>query len=127
MVAEAIQQKPADISQPPESEQQEKKVMLPKVKWAAEGGYGPLFSNWRWVCENSRGPFCALEDVNGRFVQSFQIENGILASEINVNALRPKDWGCGLSNGTLNCSIGDGMGKILQRCAYDGRSLACRN
>ncbi len=67
-VEEAKQEKQLDISQPPESEQREKKkVTLPKTKWHAEGGASaPPFSNWRWVCESRNGLRCGLQDVNGR-------------------------------------------------------------
>jgi hypothetical protein len=131
-----VQGEEATIPIPPVTDKdqpQDKKVKLPKTVWRSEGASAPLLSNWSWVCENSK---CALQDRNGRLVQSFQIEKGIVmgtnysrivASDMNPNALRPVSWGCGQSNGTLSCVVSDMAGKILQECNYDGRTLACRN
>jgi len=134
-----VQGDEAIIPQPPTEEEQpqEKKVKLPKTKWAAEGAIlGPRFSNWRWVCNSMNGMRCAIQDIDGQYIQNFQLQKGIVmgsdysrivASEINVNALHPIGWGCEARNGRLNCIVRDMTGQIIQRCDYDGRTLACRN
>lgn len=126
-----IQGEEAIIPQPPESEQPEKKVKLPKTKWYAEGGASaPLFSSWRWVCASRDGLRCALQDVNGKYVQSFFWNGGsVQASAISTEALFPRAlvWGCAKMPGILYCSILDGRGTNRQGCSYDGKSLACGN
>jgi hypothetical protein len=130
-VEETIQEEPAVISPPPESEHQEKKVELPKTKWhGGSGTSAPPFSNWRWVCVSHDGLRCALEDVNGKYVQSFFWRGGsVQASAISTEALFPRAlvWGCAKMPGILYCSILDGRGTNRQGCAYDGKSLACGN
>jgi hypothetical protein len=125
------QAEPAVISTPPESEYQEKKVELPKTKWYGESGTSaPPFSNWRWVCVSHDGLRCALQDVNGKYVQSFFWRGGsVQASAISTEALFPRAlvWGCDKMPGILYCSILDGRGTNRQGCAYDGKSLSCGN
>ncbi len=128
-VEEAIQEEPVVISQPSESEQQEKKVELPMTKWYGQGGASaPPFSNWRWVCASRGGLRCALRDVNGRYVQNFFWNGGsVQASAISTEALFPRAlvWRCAKMPGILYCSILDGRGTNRQGCSYDGRSLIC--
>lgn len=128
-VEEAIQEEPVVISQPPESEQQEKKVKLPMAKWYGQGGASaPPFSNWRWVCASRGGLRCALRDVNGKYVQSFFWNGGsVQASAVSTAALFPRAlvWRCTKMPGILYCSILDGRGTNRQGCSYDGRSLMC--
>jgi hypothetical protein len=125
------QEEPVVISPPPESEHQEKKVELPKTKWYGERGTSaPPFSNWRWVCVSHDGLHCALQDVNGKYVQSFFWRGGSFqASAISTEALFPRAlvWGCAKMPGILYCSILDRRGTDRQGCAYDGKSLACGN
>jgi hypothetical protein len=127
-VEETIQKEQV-ISQPLESEQQEKKVEPPKTKWFVErGASAPPFSNWRWVCESRNGLRCALRDVNGKYVQSFFWNGGsVQASAISTAALFPRAlvWRCAKMPGILYCSILDGRGTNRQGCSYDGRSLTC--
>jgi hypothetical protein len=128
-VAVMIQKEPVVISQPPESEQQEKKVEMPRTKWFAErGASAPPFSNWRWVCVSRSGLHCALRDVNGKYVQSFYWNGGsVQASAISTAALFPRAlvWRCTKMPGNLYCSILDSRGTNRQGCSYDGRSLMC--
>ncbi len=128
-VAETIQKEPVVISQPSESEQQEKKVELPKtMRYGERGASAPPFSNWRWVCASRGGLRCALRDVNGRYVQSFFWNGGsVQASAISTVALFPRAlvWRCTKMPGILYCSILDGRGTNRQGCSYDGRSLMC--
>ncbi len=126
-----VQGEEAIIPLPPESEQEEKKVKLPKTKWYADGGASaPPFSNWRWVCRSRGGLLCGLQDVNGKYVQSFFWNGGsVQASGISTAALFPQAlvWRCAKMPGILYCSILDGQRTNRQGCAYDGKSLACGN
>jgi hypothetical protein len=128
-VAETIQKEPVVISQPSESEQQEKKVELLKTKrYGERGASAPPFSNWRWVCVSRNGLRCALRDVNGKYVQNFFWNGGsVQASAISTAALFPRAlvWRCTKMPGILYCSILDGRGTNRQGCSYDGRSLMC--
>ncbi len=130
-VEEMTQEEPVVISPSPESEQQEKKIELPQTMWYGEGGASaPPFSNWRWVCVSRDGLRCALQDVNGKYVQSFFWNGGsVQASAISTEALFPRAlvWGCAKMPGILYCSILEGRGTNRQGCAYDGTSLACGN
>lgn len=130
-VEEAIQQRQVVTSLPPESERQERKVRLPKTKWAAErGASAPFFSNWRWVCVSRSGLRCGLQDVNGAYVQRFFWDGGsVQSSEISKEALFPRGlvWRCARMPGLLYCTILDSRGTNRQGCAYDGRSLVCGN
>lgn len=130
-VEHAIQEEPVSISQPPESEQSERKARLPMTKWAAEkAASAPPFSNWRWVCASRNGLRCGLQDVNGTYVQRFSWNGGsVQASGISREALFPRGlvWRCARMPGLLYCTILDRRGTNRQGCAYDGRSLACGN
>jgi len=130
-VGEAIQGEPVVVSQPRESEQRERRVELPRMRWHGAGGASaPPFSNWRWVCMSRDGLRCALQDVNGRQVQSFFWNGGsVRASDISTEALFPQGlaWGCAKMPGLLYCSVLDRRGTSRQGCSYDGRSLACGN
>jgi hypothetical protein len=124
-VEEAIREEPVVISQPPESEQQEKKVTLPKPKWYAEGGASA--PSFQWICGGPR-PFCRL-DSNGVAIQGFLLQNGgVVRSLVRPNLPTPAGWGCSVRYGTeLFCSVQDGQGHIIQSASYDGRSLARGN
>jgi hypothetical protein len=128
-VAVLVQKEPVVISQPSESEQQEKNVELLKTKrYGERGALAPPFSNWRWVCVSRNGLRCALRDVNGKYVQSFFWNGGsVHASAISTVALFPRAlvWRCAKMPGILYCSILDGRGTNRQGCSYDGRSLTC--
>ncbi len=126
-----VQGEEAFIPQPPESEQSEKKVKLPKTKWYAEGGASaPPFSSWRWVCMSRNGLRCGLQDVNGAYVQDFLWKGGsVRASAISAGALFPRGlvWGCAKLPATLYCTIFDSGKTNRQGCAYDGKEIACGN
>ncbi len=126
-----VQGEEAIIPLPPESEQEEKKVKLPKTKWYGEvGASAPFFSDWRWVCRSRGGFLCVLQDVNGQYVQTFFWNGGsVQASAISTAAIFPQSlvWNCAKMPGILYCSMLDNRGTNRQGCAYDGKSLACGN
>jgi hypothetical protein len=126
-----IQGEEAFIPQPPESDQQDKKVKLPKTKWYAEGGASaPPFADWRWVCMTRDGLSCGLQDLKGAYVQRFYWNgDSVQASAISAEALFPTGlvWGCARLPRTLYCTIFDSRKINRQGCAYDGNSIACGN
>jgi hypothetical protein len=124
-----VQGEEAIIPQPPESDQEEKKVKLPKLKWyAEEGAPAPSFSNWHWVCASRGQMYCSLQDGAGRYVQTFMSDGrSIRSGRILTEASRPQAWGCEMRKRILYCTIQDGRGQILQGCLYDGRTLDCGN
>jgi len=69
---------------------------------------------------------CGLQDPNGRYIQSFSLENGrILHSEVLPDAILPRSWGCqtGGPNIKMYCTIQDENGHFLQGMLYDGEVM----
>ncbi len=85
---------------------------------------GASAPSFRWVCEEGR-MFCGLQDPNGKYVQSFLLENGsISSSQIFPDATHPQAWGCERDiDWKLSCSIQDGQGRILSGFTYDGHTF----
>jgi hypothetical protein len=113
-VAEAIQEDPVRISQPPESGE-ERHAAPP---------------SWRWVCEETDEDRtrCGLLDVHGTYVEIYEFDGqDITSSPGSPDALRPRAWGCEKNDHKLYCTIQDGQGHILQGCLYDGTTLDCGN
>lgn len=84
---------------------------------------GATAPSFRWVCREGQ-MLCGLKDANGKYVQSFSLENGsISSSPIFPDAMRPKAWACERNDGKLYCNIQDGQGHILQGFIYDGHTF----
>lgn len=97
----------------------------PRQSESVPKSVGASPASFEWVCAEGK-MLCGLQDPNGKYIQSFSLENGELhGSGINPNAVLPRSWSCETKEpkNKMYCTIQDGNGQFLQGVLYDGKVM----